>query len=67
MAIGKSDPPLAPEKQLDEQPLGDRAEGDFRGKYGYGRPAHKPDPAATYVFRPESSRVLPVKAGSRWR
>ncbi len=26
------------------------AEGDFRGRYGYGRPAHGSDPRATYTF-----------------
>ena len=30
--------------------------GDFRGPYGYGRPAHKADPAAEYVFQ-----VQPIK------
>ena len=24
--------------------------GDFRGRYGYGRPAHRPDPNAAYGF-----------------
>jgi hypothetical protein len=24
--------------------------GDFRGSYGFGRRAHRPDPAAHYVF-----------------
>jgi hypothetical protein len=27
-----------------------RGEGDFRGPYGYGRPAHKSDPNARYGF-----------------
>jgi hypothetical protein len=26
------------------------AEGDFRGPYGYGRAAHKSDPASSYIF-----------------
>ncbi|MGQ7793793.1 hypothetical protein ACUN0C_15410 [Faunimonas sp. B44] len=26
------------------------AEGDSRGRYGYGRPAHGSDPRATYTF-----------------
>lgn len=25
-------------------------QGDFRGPYGYGRPAHKSDPNASYGF-----------------
>lgn len=28
--------------------------GDYRGPYGYGRPAHKTDPFAVYEFSPES-------------
>jgi len=26
------------------------AKGDFRGSYGFGRRAHRPDPSATYSF-----------------
>jgi hypothetical protein len=33
-------------------------QGDFRGSYGYGRPAYRPDPEARYSFAPVS-RVLP--------
>ncbi|MGN6471455.1 MAG: hypothetical protein ACTHLC_17940 [Rhizobiaceae bacterium] len=43
------------------------ASGDFRGRYGYGHRAHKPDPGARYGFEPEGVRPLPVKARSRWR
>lgn len=32
--------------------------GDFRGPYGYGRPAHRADPEARYGFRPQQ-RTLP--------
>lgn len=35
--------------------------------YGYGHPAHRPDPDARYEFKPEISRVLPVNAKIRWR
>lgn len=29
------------------------ADGDFRGRFGFGRPAHGSDPTGTYVFDPE--------------
>jgi hypothetical protein len=48
-------------------PAVEEMHGDFRGPYGFGRPAHKPDPSATYVFRPHMTRVLPVKERTRWR
>ena len=38
-----------------------RGSGDFRGSYGFGRPAHRPDPNASYEFRPEPDRVLPPR------
>ncbi|WP_311029477.1 hypothetical protein [Mesorhizobium koreense] len=41
--------------------------GDFRGGYGYGHRAHKPDPDARYGFEPQGVRPLPVKTRSRWR
>ena len=28
------------------------AEGDFRGPYGFGRPAHRLDPAASHILSP---------------
>jgi hypothetical protein len=31
-------------------------EGDFRGRYGFGRRAHRPDPDATYAFEPDANR-----------
>jgi hypothetical protein len=43
------------------------ARGDFRGGYGYGRRAHKPDPDARYGFEPEGVRPLPARKRSRWR
>jgi hypothetical protein len=44
------------------------ADGDFRGSYGYGHRAHKPDPDARYGFEPDTVvRPLPVKARNRWR
>ena len=38
---------------------GPDGDADFRGRYGYGRPAHKPDPAAKYGFAPDPKRTLP--------
>lgn len=38
---------------------GPHGDADFRGRYGYGRPAHKPDPAAKYGFAPDPKRTLP--------
>lgn len=35
------------------------APGDFRGPYGYGRPAHKADPSAAYQFDIGPPRALP--------
>ena len=35
--------------------------GDFRGPYGYGRPAHKADPAAAYAFDIGAPRALPTR------
>ena len=49
---------------LSNDPL---AEGDFSGPFGFGHPAHKPDPSATYTFRPGAGRPLPVDARKRWR
>ena len=36
--------------------------GDFRGSYGYGRPAHKADPAAAYAFDIGAPRALPPRS-----
>jgi hypothetical protein len=49
-----------------EVPASD-ASGDFRGQYGYGHRAYKPDPDARYGFEPEGVRPLPLKKRSRWR
>ena len=46
---------------------GAKALGDFGGPFGFGRPAHKPDPRARYGFEMEQSRVLPVRKEARWR
>jgi hypothetical protein len=43
------------------------AEGDFRGPYGYGRPAHRPDPSGHYRFEPHAVRPLPANPKIRWR
>ena len=45
----------------------DAGDGDFAGPFGYGRKAHTPDPAATYVFEPGPPRTLPIKPANRWR
>ena len=37
--------------------------GDFRGPYGFGRPAHRPDPDAKYGFDPDPNRALPPRTG----
>ena len=36
-------------------------EGDGRGRYGYGRPAHGSDPRAAYAFEPKDL-VVPLQA-----
>lgn len=65
---GDKSPVLPPESPSPERlPEANAAEGDFRGPYGYGRPAHRPEPNATYIFRPDVLRVLPVRRKSRWR
>jgi len=43
------------------------AEGDIGGPYGYGRPAHRPDPSGPYRFEPRSVRPLPANPRIRWR
>jgi len=50
-----------------DPPAADQADGDFRGPYGFGRRAYKPDPSANYVFEPGPPRVLPVEQRRRWR
>jgi hypothetical protein len=42
-------------------------EGDFGGPYGYGRPAHRPDPSGHYRFEPDAVRPLPANPRIRWR
>lgn len=44
---------LVGRKLKDEQP----AKGDFRGSYGFGRRAHRPDPKAHYGFDNEARRA----------
>lgn len=56
------------EPEVDRPAPADQAvSGDFGGAYGYGHPAHRPDPDARYSFNPNSLRVLPVDKRSRWR
>lgn len=47
-----------------EQP--EPAIGDYV-PYGFGHPAHRPDPHATYVFEERDRRPLPIKPERRWR
>ena len=39
----------------------EQEQADFRGSYGYGRRAYRPDPAAKYSFGGES-RALPLSS-----
>ena len=59
MTILKQQKPVTPE-DLTAAAEG-KPEGDFRGPYGYGRPAHKSDPNASYGFEPEIVRPLPIR------
>ena len=52
------------EKQSAELP---REQENPQPQLGYGHPAHKPDPDATYAFEPGQWRVLPVRKDKRWR
>lgn len=66
MAARRSEPTASPgeiEKAAEHQP----AEGDLSGPYGYGRPAHVPDPGASYAFRPDDTRILPRNRKMRWK
>ena len=57
-----------PTGEVPAPPSGDQtAEGDYGGPFGYGHPAHRPDPSATYSFRRWVVRLLPVEARKRWR
>ena len=48
----------------------DKASGDFRGPYGFGRRAHRPDPQASYSFGDDPTHRMthpePSHTG-RWR
>jgi hypothetical protein len=35
--------------------------------YGFGHPAHRPDPEASYGFAPGPQRTLPLNPRRRWR
>ena len=50
--VVSSDPGLTPPEE---------GQSDFGGQYGYGRPAHKPDPNAEYAFQISAPRVLPPR------
>lgn len=49
-----------------EDPASESAEGDYV-PYGFGHPAHKPDPNARYGFEPGETRLLPVEPSRRWK
>jgi hypothetical protein len=53
---------VAPANRLVSSDLGltppEEGQADFGGPYGYGRPAHKPDPNAEYAFQISAPRVL---------
>jgi hypothetical protein len=49
-------PPEAPKLDLNKIGLGTE---DFRGPYGYGRRAYRPDRTASYSFEPRK-RTLPL-------
>ena len=53
-----------PLKQPDEQAA--PADGDYV-PYGFGHPAHKPDPDAKYGFDLRECRPLPIDRERRWR
>ncbi len=59
--------PTSDHLQKADQPAGEPAGGDYRGQYGYGHAAYKPDPGATYTFKPDTIRPLPLNAKARWR
>jgi hypothetical protein len=40
-----------------------KAGGDFRGPYGFGRRAHRPDPNAKYGFDPNIPRQSGAPSG----
>lgn len=45
-------------------PSNETPAGDFRGPYGYGRPAHRADPNAKYGFQPNAMPLLRSPAPS---
>ncbi len=44
---------------------GSSPQGDWRGPYGYGHRAHRPDPTASYAFDPGPPRSLPPGEAAR--
>ena len=58
---------MMPETMGVDATLPETIDGDASGPFGFGRPAHKPDPEATYTFDPGPPRTMPIKAKNRWR
>ncbi len=56
MADETTKPQVPEDKPLDE-PV----------QYGFGHPAHRPDPAAAYGFDAGKWRTLPTDVRRRWR
>lgn len=61
-----AEPSAPPAGPGEEKTLPGRPDADILA-YGYGHPAHRPDPHATYVFQPGPPRTLPLNARRRWR
>lgn len=40
------------------EPPPQQPDGDFRGRYGFGRRAHRPDPSARYGFENPPDRPM---------
>jgi hypothetical protein len=51
-----SDKRRRPSRSRSPTPPEDFPKGDFRGSYGFGRRAHRPDPQAHYVFEENAAR-----------
>lgn len=62
LTVSASESPEQPSLSPDQA-----AEGDFGGPFGYGHPAHKPHPFATYTFSAGAIRPLPIQSQRRRR